>query len=201
MREENSSSNAPPHSLPPVHLSESNDSKAQEELGFNESKQSLLSEPKDAVDDNAGLNAGHLPPSVSKSDSEAELPFKFPLAEGTSTEGTSMSPLYSPGPLQSSSSEETTPEVKQEPTSGLGVSDHDLNDAHYPHRDHDLNDSFDIRNMPLWTQGDVCLSSSASDDKISSVERSVITREDVEVIRAHASDWQTENDALMAMGH
>ena len=68
MREENPSSDAPPHSLPPVHLSGSNDSKPQEELGFNESKQSLLSEPKDIVDDNAGLNAGHLPPSESKSD-------------------------------------------------------------------------------------------------------------------------------------
>jgi hypothetical protein len=33
-REENPSSDAPPHSLPSVHLSESNDSKAQEELGF-----------------------------------------------------------------------------------------------------------------------------------------------------------------------
>jgi hypothetical protein len=91
--------------------------------------------------------------------------------------------------------------VKQEPTSGLGVSDYGLNDANDPHRDHDLNDPFDIRNMPLYTQGDVCLSSSASDDKTSSVERSVITREDVEVIRSHASDWQTENDALMAMRH
>jgi hypothetical protein len=90
VREENPSSDAPPHSLPPVHLSGSNDSKAQEELGFNESKQSLLSESKDTVDDNAGLNAGHLPPSESKSDSETELPFKFPPAEGTSTEGTSM---------------------------------------------------------------------------------------------------------------
>ena len=37
VREENPSSDAPPHSLPPVHLSGSNDSKAQEELGFNES--------------------------------------------------------------------------------------------------------------------------------------------------------------------
>ncbi len=55
VREENPSSDAPPHSLLPVHLSGSNDSKAQEELGFNESKQSLLSESKDTVGDNAGL--------------------------------------------------------------------------------------------------------------------------------------------------
>jgi hypothetical protein len=119
MREENPSSDAPPHSLPPVHLSEFNDSKAQEEFGFNESKQSPLSESRVTVDNNAGLNAEHLPPSESKSDSEIELPFKFPPAEGTSTEGNSMhSPLYSPGPLQSSSSEEATLNVKQEPSEG-----------------------------------------------------------------------------------
>jgi hypothetical protein len=63
VREENRSSDAPPHSLPPVHLSGSNDSKAQEKLGFDESKRPLLSDSKDAFDKNAGLNAGHLPPS------------------------------------------------------------------------------------------------------------------------------------------
>jgi hypothetical protein len=198
-RKENPSSDAPPHSLPPVHLSESNDSKVQEELGFDESKQSLSSEFKDTGDNNAGLNAGHLPPSESKSDSETELPFKFPPTEGTSTEGTSMhSPLYSPGRLQSSSSEEATLDVKQEPTSGQGISDDDLND---PYRNHDPNDPFDIRNSKLYTQGDVSFSSSASDSKTSPIERSVITRKDVEIIRSQASDWQTENDALMAMRH
>jgi hypothetical protein len=102
-------------------------SKVQEELGFEESKRSLSSESKDTVDNNAGLNAGHLPPIERKSDSETELPFKFPPTEGTSTEGTSMhSPLYSPGRLQSSSSEEATLDVKQEPTSGQGISDYDL---------------------------------------------------------------------------
>jgi hypothetical protein len=100
--EENPSSDAPPHSLPPDHLSGSNDSKAQEKLGFNESKLLLSSDSKEIVDDNAGLNAGHLPPSECKSDSEIELPFTFPPAEETSTEATSM---HSPGPLRSSSSE------------------------------------------------------------------------------------------------
>jgi hypothetical protein len=193
VREENPSSDAPPHSLPPVHLSGSSDSKAQEKLGFDESKRPLLSESKDTVDSNAGLNAGHLPSSESKSDSEIELPFKFPPAEATSTEGTSMhSPIYSPGPLQSSSSEETTLEVKQEPTSGQG-SDYDTNELD-PYRNHDPNDPFDIRNSALYTQGDIYLSSSASDSKNPPIERSVITRKDVEIIRSQASDWQTEND-------
>jgi hypothetical protein len=189
-------------SLPPVHLSESNDSKVQEELGLDESKRSLSTESIDTVDNNAGLNAGHLPPSESKSDSETELPFKFPAAEGTegtSTEATSMhSPLYSPGRLNSSSSEETTLEVKQEPSSGQGISDYDLND---PFRNHDPNDPFDIPNSALYLQGDVSLSSSASDAKPSPIERSIITRQDVEVIRSQASAWQSENDALMAMKH
>ena len=43
--------------------------------------------------------------------------------------------------------------------------------------------------------------SSSSDNKTSPIERSVITRKDVEIIRSQASDWQTENDALMAMRH
>jgi hypothetical protein len=42
VREENPSSDAPPHSLPPVHLSGSNDSKAQEKLGFDESTTTML---------------------------------------------------------------------------------------------------------------------------------------------------------------
>ncbi len=44
-------------------------------------------------------------------------------------------------------------------------------------------------------------SSSASDSKNPPIERSVITRKDVEIIRSQASDWQTEDDALMAMRH
>jgi hypothetical protein len=108
------------------------------------------------------------------------------------------SPLYSPGRLQSSSSEEATLDVKQKPMSGQGNSDYDTND---PFRNHDPNDPFDIRNSTLYTQGDVSLSSSASDSKTAPIERSVITRKDVEIIRSQASDWQTENDALMAMRH
>ncbi len=193
-RKENPSSDAPPHSLPPVHLSESNDSKVQEELGFDESKRSLSSESKDTVDNNAGLNTGHLPPSESKSDSETELTFKFPPTEGTSTEGTSMhSPLYSPGLLQSSSSEETTLDVKQEPLEGQRNSNYDPNDK------------FDLRNTLLAEQDDNYFlsssASSASDNKPSPTERSVITRQDVEIIRSQASAWQSENDALMAMIH
>ncbi len=121
MREENPSSDAPPPSLPSVHPSGSDDSKAQEKLGFDESKLPLSSDSKDTVDNNAVLSAGRLPLSESKWDSEIELPFKFPPAEETSTEATSMhSPNFSPGPLRSSSSEEATPEVKQEPNSGQG---------------------------------------------------------------------------------
>ena len=195
--EENPSSDAPPHSLPPVHLSESDDSKAQEKLGFDESRLLLSSNSKDTVDDNAGLNAGHLPSSECKSDSEIELPFEFPPAEETSTEATSMqSASYSPGPLRSSSSEEATPEVKREPNSGQGSDCVDFDPNSY-----DPNDPFDIRNGPLYTQGDVYFSSSASDTKTSPIERSVITRKDVDVIRSQASVWQTENDALMAMRH
>ena len=195
--EENPSSDAPPHSLPPVHLPESDDSKAQEKLGFDESRLLLSSDSKDTVDDNAGLNAGHLPSSECKSDSEIELPFEFPPAEETSTEATSMqSASYSPGPLRSSSSEEATPEVKREPNSGQGSDCVDFDPNSY-----DPNDPFDIRNGPLYTQGDVYLSSSASDTKTSPIERSVITRKDVDKIRSQASVWQTENDALMAMRH
>jgi hypothetical protein len=52
VREENPSSDAPPHSLPPVHPPESDDSKAQEKFGFDESKLLLSSDSKDTVDDN-----------------------------------------------------------------------------------------------------------------------------------------------------
>jgi hypothetical protein len=175
VREENPSSDAPPHSLPPVHPSGSNDSKAQEKLGFDESKLPLSSESKVTVDDNAGLNAGHLTQSESKIDSEIELPFKFPPAEETSTEVTSMhSPLHSPGRRRLSSSEGTTLEIKQEPISGQGT-DSDTNELD-PYRDYDPNDPFDIRNSSLYTQEDVQFSSSASDSKNPPIERSVITR-------------------------
>ncbi len=104
VRKENPSSDAPPHSFPPVHLSESNDSKVPDGLGSKESKGSHAYESKDAVADSAGIISERLPPSESKSDSETELPFKFPATEGTSTEGNSMhSPLYSPGRMNSSS--------------------------------------------------------------------------------------------------
>jgi hypothetical protein len=192
-RKENPSSDAPPHSLPPVHLSESNDSKVRGELGFDESKGSLSSESKETVDNNAGLNTGDLPPSESKSDSETELPFKFPATEGTSTEGNCMhSPLYSPTRLNSSSSEETTLDVKQEPSEGQ-------RNSYY-----DPNDEFDLRNTLLAEQDDNFFSSSASstsDHKTAPIERSIITGQDVEVIRSQSSAWQSENDALMAMRH
>jgi hypothetical protein len=111
------------------------------------------------------------------------------------------SPMYSPGPLQLSSSEEATLDVKLEPMSGQGNSDYDPKDTNDPYRNYDPNDPFDIRNSSLYTQGDIYLSSSASDSKNPPKERSVITRKDVEIIRSQASDWQTENDALMAMRH
>ncbi len=100
---ENPSSDAPPYSFPPAHPSESKDSKVNDELGLERAKESLVSESKDTVADSVGLTSEHLPSSESKSDSETELPFKFPPTGGTSTEGTTMhSPLYSPGRLQSS---------------------------------------------------------------------------------------------------
>ncbi len=83
-RKENPSSDAPPHSLPPVHLSESNDSKVPDGHGSEESKEPHSSESRDTADDSVGLISEHLPPSESKSDSETELPFKFPATEGTS---------------------------------------------------------------------------------------------------------------------
>jgi hypothetical protein len=97
------------------------------------------------------------------------------------------------------SSEGTTLEIKQEPISGQGT-DSDTNELD-PYRDYDPNDPFDIRNSSLYTQEDVQFSSSASDSKNPPIERSVITRQDVDIIRSQASDWQTENDALMAMRH
>jgi hypothetical protein len=118
-RKENPSSDAPPHSFPPVHLSESNDSKVPNELGSEGLKGPHASESKDTVTDSAGLNSEHLPPSESKSDSETELPFKFPATEGASTEVNSNSPLYSPGGrMHSSSFEEESSEVKQESSEG-----------------------------------------------------------------------------------
>jgi hypothetical protein len=177
---ENPSSDAPPHSFPPVHLSESNDSKVHDGLGSERSKELHASESKDTVADSAGLIAEHLPPSESKSDSETELPFKFPATEGTSTEANSMhSPLYSSGRPNSSSSEELTLEVKQEPPEGQ-------RNSHY-----DPNDEFDLRNTLLAEQDDNHLSSSVStsDNKTASKERSVVTYQDVEIIRSQGSTW------------
>ncbi len=79
--------------------------------------------------------------------------------------------------------------MKQEPSEGQSV----LN--------YDPNDEFDLRNTALYQQGDISFSSSASDKKTAQKERSVITRQDVEVIRSHASAWPTEDDALIAMRH
>ncbi len=192
-REGNPSSDAPPYSLPPVHLSESNDSKVPDGLGPEGSKGPHASESKDTVADSAGLISEHLPPSENKSDSETELPFEFPAKEGTSSEGNSdQSPLRPPAQINFSSLEETPPGVKQEPSEGQG----NLN--------YDPNDEFDLRNNLLADQDDNFLSSSlssATDNKTASKERSVITRRDVEVIRSHESAWQSENDALMAMRH
>ncbi len=62
------------------------------------------------------------------------------------------SPLYSPGRINSSSSEEGSLEVKQEPSEVQGG----LN--------YDPNDEFDLRNTSLfYQQGDISFSSSASD--------------------------------------
>jgi hypothetical protein len=94
--------------------------------------------------------------------------------------------------MSSSSSEETPTEVKQEPSEGQ----RNLN--------YDPNDEYDLRNNLLADQDDNFFSSSlssASDNKTASKERSVITRQDVEVIRSHGSAWQSENDVLMAMRH
>jgi hypothetical protein len=60
-RKENPSSDAPPHSFPPVHLSESNDSKVHDGLGPEGSKEPHSSESKNTVADSAGLNSEHLP--------------------------------------------------------------------------------------------------------------------------------------------
>jgi hypothetical protein len=80
--------------------------------------------------------------------------------------------------------------VKQEPSEGQRT----LNS--------DPNDEFDFRNNLLADQDDNLFSSSlssASDNKTALKERSIITRQDVEVIRSHGSAWQSENDALMAI--
>ena len=88
-----------------------------------------MSESKDTVADSVGLTSEHLPSSENKSDSDTELPFKFPPIEGNSSEGAAMhSPLYSPGRMRSSSSEEATLDVKLEPTSGQRNLNYDHND-------------------------------------------------------------------------
>ncbi len=171
-------------------LNLTNDSKVPDELEPEGSKGPHASKSKDTVTDSAGLNSEHLPPSESKSDSETELPFKFPAKEGTFCEENSgHSPLYSSGRMNSSSCEEGSFEVKQEPSEGRGA----LNC--------DPNDELDLRNTALYQQGDISFSSSASDKKTAQKERFVITRKDVEVLRTHASSWETEDDALMAMRH
>jgi len=102
------------------------------------------------------------------------------------------SPLYSPRRLRSSSSEEATLDVKLEPTSGQRNSNYDPNDEN------------DIRNGLLRDDhpDDHILSSlSSSDNKTASIERSVVTRKDVDMIRSFGSTWQSESDVLMAMRH
>jgi hypothetical protein len=192
---ENPSSDAPPCSFPSAHPSESKDSKVKDGLGLERAKESLVSESKDTVADSAGLTSEHLPSSDSKSDSETELPFKFPPIEGNFTEGAIMhSPLYSPGRQRASSSEEATLDVKQEPTSGQRNSNHDYNDED------------DLRNNCLADDhpDDHLFSSSlssASDNKTAPKERSVVTCKDVDMIRSLGSTWQSESDVLMAMRH
>jgi hypothetical protein len=78
---ENPSSDAPSHSFPPVHPSESKNSKVNNELGLERAKESLAPESKDTVADSVVLSAEHLPFSEAKSDSETELLLQFP-AEG-----------------------------------------------------------------------------------------------------------------------
>jgi hypothetical protein len=190
---ETPSSDAPPHSFPPVHLSESNDSKVNDELGLEKPKGPLASESKDTVTDSVGLTSEHLPPSEDKSDSETELPFQFPAKDTTSAEGKSaQSPLHPPARMSSSSSDEASTEVKQELSEG------------HRNLNYDPNDENDLRNNLLAEQDDHFFSSSlssASDNKTASKERSVVTRKDVEIIRSHGSSWQSENDALIAMRH
>jgi hypothetical protein len=190
---ENPSSDAPPHSFPTAHPSESKDSKVNDGPGLEGTKETLVSESKDTVVDSVGLISEHLPLSENKSDSETELLFKFPPIEGNLTEGATMnSPLYSPRRLRSSSSEEATLDVKLEPTSGQRNSNYDPNDEN------------DIRNGLLRDDhpDDHILSSlSSSDNKTASIERSVVTCKDVDMIRSCGSTWQSESDVLMAMRH
>jgi hypothetical protein len=56
--------------------------------------------------------------------------------------------------MNSSSSEEASLDVKQEPSSGQGISNYDPNDE------------FDLRNNLLAEQGDVCFSSSLSSTSV-----------------------------------
>jgi hypothetical protein len=69
--------------------------------------------------------------------------------------------------------------VKQEPPEGQ-------RNSHY-----DPNDEFDLRNTLLAEQDDNHLSSSVStsDNKTASKERSVVTYQDVEIIRSQGSTW------------
>ncbi len=111
---ENPSSDAPPHFFPPVHLSESNDSKVNDELGLESSKKPLVPESKDTVADPVGVTSECLPSSEDNSDSETELPFQFPAKVTTSAEEKyAQSPLHPPARMSSSSSDEATTEVKQ----------------------------------------------------------------------------------------
>ena len=190
---EDPSSDAPPCSFPSAHPSGSKDSKVDDGPELEGTKGTLVSESKDTVADPVGLVSDHLPLSENKSDSETELPFKFPPIEGNLTEGATMnSPLYSPARLRSSSSEEATLDVKLEPTSGQRNSNYDPNDEN------------DIRNGLLRDDhpDDHILSSlSSSDNKTASIERSVVTCKDVDMIRSLGSTWQSESDVLMAMRH
>ena len=82
---ENPSSDAPPYSFPSAHPSESKDSKVNDGPELEGAKENLVSESndtvaesKDTVADSVGLTSVHLLSSENKSDSETELPFKFP---------------------------------------------------------------------------------------------------------------------------
>ncbi len=92
-RKENPSSDAPPHSFPPVHLLESNDLNVLDGLEPKSSNNSHASESKDTVVDFAGISSEHLPQSESKSESETELLFEFPAEGGISCGG---NPNHSP---------------------------------------------------------------------------------------------------------
>jgi hypothetical protein len=191
---ENPSSDAPPYSFAPAHPSESKDSKVNDELGLERAKESLVPESKDTVADSVGLTSEHLPSSEAKSDSETELLFQFPAKDSTSAEGKSAQlPLHPPAQMSSSSSsDEATTEVKQEPSEGQS------------HLNYDPNDESDLHNILADHHDDHLFSSSlssASDNKTASKERSVVTCKDVDMIRSLGSNWQSESDVLMSMRH